>query len=71
MPGRGGTSLIHIPSSFSIPISTSTPASATMTTLTARDIKDIVTDVVRMSSMTNSSLRLERFSVRDTRELIK
>jgi hypothetical protein len=42
-----------------------------MTTLTARDIKDIVTDVVRMSLTTNSSLRLEPFSGRDTRELIK
>ncbi len=71
MPERGGTPLIHTLSSFSIPISISTPASATMTTLTARDIKEIVTDVVRMSSMTNSSLRLERFSGRDTRELLK
>jgi hypothetical protein len=42
-----------------------------MATLTARDIKDIVTDVVRMSLTTNSSLRLEPFSGRDTRELIK
>jgi transposase InsO family protein len=42
-----------------------------MTTLSARDIKDIVTDVVRMSLTTNSSLRLEPFSGRDTRELIK
>jgi hypothetical protein len=42
-----------------------------MTTLIARDIKDIVTDVVRMSLTTNKSLRLEPFSDRDTRELIK
>ncbi len=70
MLGRGGISLIHTPSSFSTPTSTSTPAPVTMTILTARDIKDIVTDVVKMSLTTNSSLRLEPFSGIDY-ELIK
>jgi hypothetical protein len=42
-----------------------------MTSLTARDIRDIVSDVVRVSLTTNSSLRLEPFSGRDSRELVK
>jgi hypothetical protein len=65
MPGRGWTPITSTPAIIS------TPTLETITSLTARDIKDVVSDVVRMSLTDNSSLRLDPLSGRDTRELIK
>jgi hypothetical protein len=65
MPGRGGS-----PITKPLEYTPSTPSSV-MTSLTGRDIRKIVSEVVRMSLTTNSSLRLEPFSGRDSRELVK
>jgi hypothetical protein len=67
MPGRGGLPVITTKPFRRTP---STPSSV-MTSLTARDIRDIVSEVIRMSLTTNSSLRLEPFSGHNSRELVK
>ncbi len=67
MPGGGGLPVITTKPFRRTP---STPSSV-MTSLTARDVRDIVSEVIRMPLTTNSSLRLEPFSGRDSRELVK
>jgi hypothetical protein len=66
MPGRGCSPIINIKPLEYTPLTPSV-----MTSLTALDIRDIVSDVVRVSLTKNSSLRLEPFSGRDSRELVK
>jgi hypothetical protein len=67
MPGRGGSPII-----ITKPIGfTPSTLSSVVTSLTGRDIREIISEVVRMSLTTNSSLRLETFSGSYSRELVK